>query len=117
MLRLCGKGRSANHRQFRRKIPAFARPKKKSPYRLFRYTVGEVEVHKLKIQHFEVVPLAEAIGKRDEEETHKIRDNPARMEEPAAISTGRSHRSFNSGKNPARAQLKWTRAESVIKHG
>jgi hypothetical protein len=71
----------------------------------------------VKIHHFEVVPLAEAMGKRDEEETHKIRGNPARMEEPPAISTGRSHRSFRSGKNPGRAQVQWTGLKGLSKHG
>ncbi len=102
---------------FAAKSSAFVRLKKKSPYRLFRYTVGEVEVHKVKIHHFEVVPLAEAMGKRDEEETQKIRGNPAGMEEPPAVSTGMSHRSFRSEKNPGRAQVQWTRAERATNHG
>jgi|SRR6185437_7319659 len=117
ILPICGNDRSANPRHFCHKIPAFGRLKKKSPYRLIRYTVGEVEVHKVKIQRFEIVPLAEAIGKQDEEAAEKIRGGSAQKEEPPAISTGRSHRSFNSGRNPGRAQVQWTRAERVSKHG
>jgi hypothetical protein len=99
------------------KAQAFVRLKKKSPYRLIGFTVGEVEVHKLKIQHFEIVPLAEAIGKRNEEAAEKIRGDSVRKNEPPSVSPGRSHRSFRSGKNAGRAQVQWTRAESVIKHG
>lgn len=66
---------------------------------------------------FEVVPLAEVIAKLDEEAARKTRDDSARKEESPGISAGAPHRTFNSGKNPGRVQVQWTRAESEINHG
>lgn len=91
--------------------------KKKSPYRFFRYTVGEVEVPKVKKRIFQVVPLTEAIGKLNDEAALKICGDSARTEEPPEVPTGRPHKSVNSGKKPGNAPVHWTRAESEINHG
>lgn len=102
---------------FCRKAPAIVWLKKKSPYRFFRYTVGEVEVPKVKKTIFQIVPLSEAIKKLDQEAALKSRGDPAGTEELPEVRTGRPHRSVNSGKKPGSAQVQLTRAESEINYG
>lgn len=57
----------------------------------------------MKNRMFEVVPLAEAIGKLDEKEAQKIRGDSAGKEEPPEIPDVRPHRSVRSEKSEKKA--------------